>query len=83
MLGRPGCLGADQLKANRDGDASCDLVLYRGRIARIAIEPPGPQIDRSFRVAQRIRTAFGSASATRCALAAFRSPVSNPSVKRS
>ena len=44
MLGRPGGLRADQLEVERDRDPARDLVLQSEQIARVAVEPLGPEM---------------------------------------
>ena len=45
MFSRPGSLRSDQLNAERVGDLARDLVLQGEKIARVAIEPLGPQMS--------------------------------------
>ena len=44
ILGRPGGLRADQREVERDRDPARDLVLQGEQIARVAVEPLGPQM---------------------------------------
>ena len=44
MLGRPGCLGSDQLDADRVRDPAGDLVLQREQICGVAVEPLRPEM---------------------------------------
>ena len=44
MVGRPGSLRSNQLEAERSRDPARDLVLQDEQIARVAVEPLGPQM---------------------------------------